>query len=230
MRARFPWRPLAGAILFAGLAAGCRPSGPPRIETADDLTEAVQDLGTTTLDVGEAAADGFGVVGRRIQIGSAEIEAYEYESVEGREAVSSTIPPEATSIGGLPAAWADRPHIWTAGRLIVVYVGTDGGTVLLLSSLMGDSITESEQAGEAPYPPAVTAAIRSLSQVLGLDPGAIEVTGYEEVDWPDTCLGYPGPGEACAEVVTPGWRVTLRAGGETHELHTDLIGSEVRSP
>jgi hypothetical protein len=228
MRARLPWRPLAGAILLAGLAAGCRPSGPPRIETADDLTGALQDLGMTTLDVGEAAADGFGVVGRRIQIGSAEIEAYQYESVEAREAISSTIPPEATSIGGFPAAWADRPHLWTAGRLIVVYVGTDGGTVLLLSSLMGDSITESEQAGEAPYPPAVTAAIHALAEELSLDPGTIEVLDYEMVDWPDACLGLASEGEECAQAVTPGWQIHLRAGGAEYESHTDALGTEVR--
>jgi hypothetical protein len=228
MKAPLTWRRPAVAILLTGLAAGCRPSGPPRIETADDLTQAVQDLGVTTVDRGEAAADGFGVLGRRLQIGSAEIEVYEYESVEAREAISSTIPPEATSIGGLPATWADRPHLWTAGRLIVAYVGTDGGTVLLLSSLMGDSITESEQAGQAPYPPAVTAAIHALAQELSLDPGTIEVLDYETVEWADACLGLGGEGEVCAQVVTPGWRIHLRAGGAEYEAHTDALGTVVR--
>lgn len=218
----------AAAILLAALAAGCRASGPPRVDSADDLTDALQDLGMTTVEGGEAPAGGFGVAGRRIQIGAAQVEVYEYESVEAREAISSTIPPEATSIGGLPATWADRPHLWTAGRIIVVYVGTDGGTVLLLSSLMGDSITESEQAGQAPYPPAVTAAIHALAEELGIDPGAIEVLDYETVEWPDACLGLGDEGEVCAQIVTPGWRIHLRAGDAEYEAHTDALGSAVR--
>ena len=229
MMASSTWkRFVLAAMLLGTLAAACGKSGPPRIETADDLTEAVQAMGVATVDLGEAPAGGFGGVGRRIQVGEAEIEVYEYESVEAREAISSTIPPEATAVGGLPAAWADRPHIWTAGRLIVVYVGTDGGTVLLLSSLMGDSITESEEAGQAPYPPAVAAAIQALSEELGLDPGTIEVMDYETVDWPDTCLGLPAPGEVCSQIVTPGWRIHLRAAGAEYEAHADELGTMVR--
>jgi hypothetical protein len=125
-------------------------------------------------------------------------------------------------------AWPDRPHIWAAGRLIVVYVGTDGGTVLLLEGILGDPITEEGEAGEAPYPPAVTAAIRSLSQELGIDPGVVEVLGYEGVDWPDTCLGLPRPEEACGQVITSGWRIRLRAGGAEYELRTDALGTAVR--
>jgi hypothetical protein len=216
------------AALGAVLIASCGRSGPPRIVTADDLVEAIQDTGAATIDLGEAPGNGFGVAGKRIGADSAEIEVFEYESEDAREAVSSMIAPEATAVGGIPMAWPDRPHIWAAGRLIVVYVGTDGGTVLLLEGILGDPITEEGEAGEAPYPPAVTAAIRSLSQELGLDPGAVEVLGYEQTGWPDTCLGLPGPEEACGEVITSGWRIRLRAGGAEYELRTDALGTAVR--
>jgi hypothetical protein len=215
-------------ILAAILIASCARSGPPRIVTADDLMEAIQEMGAETIDLGEAPGDGFGVAGRRIRVDSAEIEVYEYENADAREAVSSTIAPEATAVGEIPTSWPDRPHIWAAGRLIVVYVGTDGGTVLLLEGILGDPITEEEEAGEAPYPPAVTAAIRALSQELGLDPGAVEVLAYEAVDWPDACLGLPAPGEACSEVITPGWQIRLRAGGTEYEVRTDTLGAVIR--
>jgi len=224
------WRRWAAAasLSLGILAAACSRTGPPEVESTDDLIEAIRESGVETADLGVAPMDGFGVVGRRIQVGQAEIDVFEYESAQARRAISSTIPPEATAVGGLPAAWPDRPHIWAEGRVIVVYVGTDGGTVLLLSSFLGDSITEAAEAGEAPYPPAVTAAIRALAQALGDDPGAIEVLGYEAVDWPDSCLGLPAAGEACAEVITPGWRIYLRAGGADHEVHTDSLGTAVR--
>jgi hypothetical protein len=215
-------------ILAAILVASCGRSGPPRIVSADDLVEAIQDTGAETIDLGEASDEGFGVTGKRIGVDSAETEVFEYESEDAREVVSSTIAPEATTVGGVPMAWVDRPHIWAAGRLIVVYVGTDGGTVLLLEGILGDPITEEEEAGEAPYPPAVTAAIRALSQELAIDPGAVEVLGYEAADWPDSCLGLPGPEEACSEVITPGWQIRLRAGGTEYEVRTDALGTAVR--
>jgi hypothetical protein len=216
------------AMLSAILIASCGRSGPPRVVTTDDLVEAIQDTGAEALDLGEVPGEGFGVSGRRIRVDGAEIDLFEYESVEAREAVSSTIAPEATAVAGIAMAWADRPHLWAVGRLIVLYVGTDGGTVLLLEGVLGDPITEEEAAGEAPYPPAVTAAIRSLAQELGLDPGAVEVVEYEETGWPDTCLGLPETGEACREVITSGWRIRLRAGGAEYELRTDALGTTVR--
>ena len=81
---------------------------------------------------------------------------------------------------------------------------------------------------EAPYPPAVVAAIERLAQELGAAPQAVQVVSYEEVDWPDGCLGLPGLYEACTEAVTPGWRVILSLAGEIRAFRTDAIGAELR--
>jgi len=81
---------------------------------------------------------------------------------------------------------------------------------------------------EAPYPPAVVAAIERLAQELGSAPQAVEVVTYEEVDWPDGCLGLPRLYEACTRAVTPGWRVTLSLAGEIHIFRADAIGAELR--
>jgi hypothetical protein len=115
------------------------------------------------------------------------------------------------------------------GRLIVVYPGTDGGLILLLSGLLGDSITQPISHVDEPYPPAVSAAIQSLADSLGINPGRIEVLNYEVVDWPDTCLGIPEPGVACAQVVTPGWRITLIVDGQSYDVNADEYGDNLRS-
>ena len=67
-----------------------------------------------------------------------------------------------------------------------------------------------------------------LAQQLNLKPEAIELTGLEAVNWPDACLGAPNAGEACAAVVTPGFRVILSAGEDHYTYHTDLTGSNAR--
>jgi 2C-methyl-D-erythritol 2,4-cyclodiphosphate synthase len=76
--------------------------------------------------------------------------------------------------------------------------------------------------------PAVQAARQALAQELGISPDQIEVVQVEEEEWPDACLGLPEPGEFCATVITPGYRVILEAEGEQYEVRTDLEGDIVR--
>ena len=67
-----------------------------------------------------------------------------------------------------------------------------------------------------------------LAKQLNQEPEAIELTSLEAVNWPDACLGAPNAGEACAAVITPGFRVILSAGENHYTYHTDLTGSSVR--
>ena len=66
---------------------------------------------------------------------------------------------------------------------------------------------------------AVALARAALGQALGLTPSAIETVRAEPVDWPDASLGCPEKGMAYAQVVTPGWRVTLCAQGREWRVH-----------
>lgn len=73
---------------------------------------------------------------------------------------------------------------------------------------------------------ALSASLADASDLEGLPVEEIAVERVEAVDWPDACLGIPSDGEACAEVVTPGFRVRL-AGGLTY--HTDYSGDVRRA-
>lgn len=63
-------------------------------------------------------------------------------------------------------------------------------------------------------------AQEALADWLGISAKEIEVIKVEEVEWPDTSLGCPEPGKVYTQVITPGCRITLEAGGETYEVHT----------
>jgi len=77
-------------------------------------------------------------------------------------------------------------------------------------------------------PEAVDAAKTALSQEIGIAVEEIETVSYGRVDWPNACLGLERSGEACAQVITPGWEVVLRAGGEEYAYRTDTTGDIVR--
>jgi hypothetical protein len=73
--------------------------------------------------------------------------------------------------------------------------------------------------------PAVQAAIADLAKQRGADPARISVVTVEAVEWPDAGLGCPQPGRAYAQVITPGYRVTLGLDGQSFRYHTNRSGS-----
>ncbi|MEN6479317.1 MAG: PA14 domain-containing protein [Anaerolineales bacterium] len=78
--------------------------------------------------------------------------------------------------------------------------------------------------GEAQEVAAVSAARNALAQELGISADEIDLVSVEETTWPDSCLGIAEAGVFCSQVLTPGYRVVLTAGGQTYEYHTDQSG------
>ncbi len=78
------------------------------------------------------------------------------------------------------------------------------------------------------WPHAALAARQTLAQQLGLDPAAITIVSADAVEWPNSCLGVVKPGEMCADVITPGYKVVLEAQGKKYEVHTSENGASVR--
>jgi hypothetical protein len=68
---------------------------------------------------------------------------------------------------------------------------------------------------------ATDAAVADLAARLDLIEGTITVISIERVDWPDACLGVSQPDIACAEVITPGYRIFLETNAQKYEYHTD---------
>ncbi|MBV6423662.1 MAG: hypothetical protein NAOJABEB_01463 [Steroidobacteraceae bacterium] len=56
---------------------------------------------------------------------------------------------------------------------------------------------------------------------LGVDPDAVTLVRAEAVTWSDGSLGCRTPGEMAIQVLTPGFRVVVEAGGTQLVYHTD---------
>jgi hypothetical protein len=88
-------------------------------------------------------------------------------------------------------------------------------------------VTGGEGTLESPPPQAVLAAVNQLSQTLGVSVESVEILDFQEVEWPDACLGVPQEDEACALVITPGFRIMLEADGRQFELHSNQDGTVI---
>jgi len=62
-----------------------------------------------------------------------------------------------------------------------------------------------------------------LASRLGIGEDQIEaqirMNLLETVEWRDSSLGCPEPGRMYLQVITPGYRIVLRAGGKLYEYH-----------
>jgi hypothetical protein len=64
---------------------------------------------------------------------------------------------------------------------------------------------------------ALNRARRDLAERLGLSESDLAVKSVELVDFPDAALGAPLEDEMGAQMITPGWRITLNANNKNYE-------------
>lgn len=82
--------------------------------------------------------------------------------------------------------------------------------------------------GSDSLPEAAVMAQQVLADELAATTADIQVVSTEQVEWPNACLGLAQEGEMCAEVITPGFLVTLEVNGEQYQVRTDETGGNVR--
>ena len=56
-----------------------------------------------------------------------------------------------------------------------------------------------------------------LAQRLGISKDDVVLKSVEPVEFPDASLGAPLEDEMSAQVITPGWRITLKANDKNYE-------------
>jgi len=109
----------------------------------------------------------------------------------------------------------------------------DGDTADMIAIQVGEGAFESIPAGEDAMDAAIAAcppradeadrlaemSVMVLAEQLGMSPGEIEMIQVEMTDFPDASLGVPEPGMDYAQVITPGYIITLEAAGRTYRYH-----------
>lgn len=58
----------------------------------------------------------------------------------------------------------------------------------------------------------------------------ISTVSIESVNWPDTSLGCPKPGEVYAQIITPGYRIVLKINDKTYTYHSSSTNIKLCQP
>ena len=60
-----------------------------------------------------------------------------------------------------------------------------------------------------------------LAKRLGVGEDEVKEESVEEAEFPDMALGAPQGGEMSGMMITPGWRIRLKAGARSYEYRAD---------
>ena len=110
---------------------------PLAAEDKASLVAALQSSGAT-VEAGDPISQVFfSPEGSIIKVNGADVQVFEYESMEAMENDASQVAPDGGSIGTTMVTWMDTPHFYKAGHFIVLYVGSDETILNLLESVLG---------------------------------------------------------------------------------------------
>jgi len=119
------------------------------------LISALQAAGITVTSAGKVEQPFLSVSGEAFQAGSEAIQVFEYANESAASADASKIQPDGT-IAGSSVGWMAQPHFYHAGRLLVIYVGTDQRVLAALDSAMGQAFATGPNVSGPKIPPAGT--------------------------------------------------------------------------
>jgi len=120
-----------------------------------------------------------------------------------------------------PALPSGKAVLLTVGPESYVYYRDDGGWMRCGPSRAHLPAVGVPRAGDRQQ--MVYMAKEDLSKRLGISVDSISVERVDQVDWPDSSLGCPEPGKVYAQVITPGYRILLKADGKTYEYHSGAM-------
>ena len=132
---------LLATILVTGCSAG--PAGPSDVSPdgpVNDYVSLVDNLraaGARVDAAGTVSQPFFAPQGQVVTVNGEDIQAFEFPSVEEADAAADTVSPDGSAIGTSMVFWVAPPHFYKAGRLIVIYVGSDSDVIAALQAAMG---------------------------------------------------------------------------------------------
>jgi hypothetical protein len=131
------------SILVLVIAAcGSQAAGPAADKPLDldGLTSALAEQGAAVTENGTVLQPFFEPEGQVLSINGQDVQVFEFASQEAALEAAGTIAADGGSVGTSMMAWMDTPHFFQSGRLILLYVGSDGATLDLLSAAAGPQI------------------------------------------------------------------------------------------
>jgi hypothetical protein len=142
-----------GGLLVGFVHVACSDTKPPTgpdepgaAEATDDLVAALQAAGADVARAGvipQSTNNFFSVDTTRLTVNGQNVYVWEYGRSSEADAQAATVSPDGYEIGRAIVDWIGPPHFYRGTRIIVLYVGSDPGTLSLLEAALGPAFAGS---------------------------------------------------------------------------------------
>ncbi len=124
---------------FLVTACGLQTAAAERKTVSDysSLVEALKAVGVKVEPSDPVSQTFLGPEGQGLKVNGQDLQVFEYPDEEAVKHDAEMIAPDGGSTSTTMITWVDTPHFYRSGKLIVLYVGSDAGTIQLLESLLG---------------------------------------------------------------------------------------------
>jgi hypothetical protein len=107
------------------------------VQDLNSLMAALQSAGMTVESAGAVSQPVFSVPGQSVMVNGQEAQVYVFDTPEATDSAATQVAPDGSTVGTTTPTWTSDPHFFKAGRLLVVYVGTDQKILDILSGAFG---------------------------------------------------------------------------------------------
>ena len=107
------------------------------VQDLNGLMTALQAAGMTVESAGAVSQPLFSAPGQSVTVNGQEVQVYVFDTPEAMESAAAQVSADASTIGTTTPTWTSDPHLFKAGRLIVVFVGTDQKIIDILTGTFG---------------------------------------------------------------------------------------------
>ena len=108
------------------------------------LVDNLRAAGAAIGPAGNVSQPFFSPQGQMVTVNGEDVQAFEFASGEEADTVAETVSADGSSIGTSMVGWVAPPHFYKAGKLIVIYVGTDDDVIDALQEAMGPQFAGGE--------------------------------------------------------------------------------------
>jgi len=101
------------------------------------LVDNLRATGATVDPAGNVSQPFFAPQGQVLTVNGEDVQVFEFASADEADTVAETVSADGSSIGTSMVGWVAPPHFYKAGKLIVLYVGSDRDVIDALQEAMG---------------------------------------------------------------------------------------------
>lgn len=137
---------ICGTIVFLFSLSACNGSETPTVSHGGpvrdhvSLVDTLRAQGWTVEPTGSISQPFFPIPGQILKVNDQDIQVFEFEDPSAARSQVQDISPDGMSIGKSVVQWIDPPHFFLAGKILVLYLGTNPELLKQLEKVLGKQI------------------------------------------------------------------------------------------